>query len=217
MGEPGRQPPRQRPDNGPTSTRQPHASWRQALASGQSGCQGRAFIPRKIISQAATIATIRMTKSDQCGRWVRIIPVNIGLNAAPSHPQRLGGEVAGLHPRRGQYGQSAYTPRGHKSLPPRVKIAAEIPHAHRLAPENIKPTRPITKQTVPKVISGRIFLALSRRPTAYSQSDHHRGVNRQHHGHHFLGEVAAGDHQHILREAGGESAADEGRPAARNR
>ncbi len=50
-----------------------------------------------------------------------------------------------------------------------MKIAAEIP-THRLAPENIKPTRPITKQTGAEGHQRRIFLALSRRPTAYCRA-----------------------------------------------
>jgi hypothetical protein len=44
------------------------------------------LIPRKIISQAITMATIIITNSDQCGRLVRMIPVIIGFAAAPSQP-----------------------------------------------------------------------------------------------------------------------------------
>ncbi len=107
-------------------------------------------------------------KSDQCGRWVRINPVSIGLNAAPATPA-TGRRSSWPSSPAGQYGQSAYTPRGINHFP-EGEDRRRDPHAHRLAPENIKPTRPITKQTVPKVISGRIFLALSRRPTAYCRA-----------------------------------------------
>ena len=94
-------------------------------------------------------------KSDQCGRWVRINPVSIGLNAAPATPA-TGRRSSWPSSPAGQYGQSAYTPRGINHFP-EGEDRRRDPHAHRLAPENIKPTRPITKQTVPKVISGRIF------------------------------------------------------------
>ena len=50
---------------------------------------------------------------------------------------------------------------------PIVKKAAEIPHNNRLLPEKAKPTRPTTKKTVPIVINGRIFVAVSLRPSAY--------------------------------------------------
>src|SRR5699024_11910264 len=48
-----------------------------------------------------------------------------------------------------------------------VNTAADIPQNKRLLPENINPTRPITKQTVPSVINGRIFSADKRRPMEY--------------------------------------------------
>ncbi len=57
---------------------------------------------------------------------------------------------------------------GHKSLP-EGEDRRRDPHAHRLAPENIKPTRPITADGA-EGRGGRIFLALSRRPTAYCRA-----------------------------------------------
>ena len=83
-GEPGRQPPRQRPDNG---RQQPDSRMPAGVRRwpAENPVAGRALIPRKIISRGDNRHD-KNDKSDQCGRWVRINPVSIGLNAAPSHP-----------------------------------------------------------------------------------------------------------------------------------
>ena len=52
-------------------------------------------------------------------------------------------------------------------ISPTVNTAADIPHNSRLLPEKIKPTRPMTKQRVPAVISARMLAGLRRRPTEY--------------------------------------------------
>ena len=131
------------------------------------------------------------------------------VECRPQPPQRLGGEVAGLHPRRGNMVNQHILPGGinhfpegedRRRDPPRPQAGAREHKAHKADHKA-------------DGAEGHQRADISRaQPPANRvlQSNHHRGVDRQHHGHHFLGEIAAGDHQHILRETGGEGAADEG-------
>ena len=64
-------------------------------------------------------------------------------------------------------------------------MAAEMPHSSRLLSEITKPPSPSTKQTVPKVISGRILRAVGD-DQPHTAAHHHGRVNRQYHRNHFF-------------------------------
>ncbi len=104
--------------------------------------------------------------------------MNIGVECRAQPPQRLGGEVAGLHPRRAIWSISIYPP-GHKSLP-EGEDRRRDPHAHRLAPENIKPHEADNKADGAEGHQRANISGAQPPANRVLQSDHHRGVNRQH-------------------------------------